>query len=144
MPPMPSPLRSKTFRRGLAVSWVVFGILCLVIGRRSARYLGVLQASLGILSLIGAPRFKRRARSSWLSLDGTVEHVQVAEHPDILRQRYVLLVRYRYYVKGERYSGLDWYPFRDKLAAEGTGARLSGSTVNVRYNPQDPDRSVLS
>ena len=79
-----------------------------------------------------------------MSLDGTVEHVQVAEHPDILRQRYVLLVRYRYYVKGERYSGLDWYPFRDKLAAEGTGARLSGSTVNVRYNPQDPDRSVLS
>ena len=68
----------------------------------------------------------------------------VLEHPWALWRLYVIFVRYTYYVQGDRYSGFDWSLFRDEREAEAAAAGLSGSVVNVRYKPLDPDLSALA
>jgi hypothetical protein len=81
---------------------------------------------------------------SWLPVPGTVDFAKVQEDPRTVLQRYLLCVRYTYYVRGERYSGLNVRRFHDEPDADAAAEGLSGGAVAVRYNPRDPDRSVLT
>ena len=104
-------------------------------------YLGVVGLAVLVDWAVRARR--RRPRPSWPSITGTVEYAKVGKIPTLLR-RYAVLIRYTYYVGGERYSGLDGRRFRYLRDAEDAAIRARGATVQARYNPLDPDRCVLA
>ncbi|MGD0500833.1 MAG: DUF3592 domain-containing protein [Bryobacteraceae bacterium] len=102
-------------------------------------------AVLGLASLVtwAVRARRRRARPSWPSATGIVEYAKVGDLHTLLR-RYAVLIRYTYYVGGERYSGLDGRRFRCQRDAEAAALRARGATVQARYNPLDPDQCVLA
>ena len=90
---------------------------------------------------------RRRASVAWPSDSGKVLSAKIrktpcGEYP--FQGRYLLNVLYSYYARGERYSGFEERRFRDQSEADAAAARLRDATVTVKYNPRDPEVSVLT
>lgn len=106
---------------------------------------------LGLLAMIRQwPEWIRRARSSnWPAVPGTIETGDV--RTTRTRSRYLdrgiedatAQIGYSYHVDGTYYSGYHTETFNDEQKAWSYVDAVKGRTVEIKYNPRNPERSVL-
>lgn len=105
---------------------------------------GVSLAIWGGQSVIRA--YRRRASESWAATTGTVETVEVKvdARESGLRSPYELRIAYSYRAGGDWYSGFDSQRFSHESEADEASRALRGQNVTIRYNPRQPEQSVLN
>lgn len=96
------------------------------------------------------PEWFRRARSSsWPTVSGIIESGNVSTIRSTSRysergiERATATLAYSYRFNGTYYSGYHARTFRDEQDAWTFVDGLKGKTVQVSYNPRNPDISVL-
>jgi hypothetical protein len=86
---------------------------------------------------------KRFPRPAWPAAAATVSTFRVLEDPYTVLRGYALAFTYNFYVTGERYGGRGTWRFLKEADAQAATERLRGGALTVRYDPREPDRSVL-
>jgi len=122
----------------------------------SMGYLGIFVALIGLVGALWAGLAHRRARAlveaaeRWLNAPGRIiaSEVQRRGGSSGRNQYYVPLVRYSYAVHGREREGsrlrFGFLSARSPAGAEAMLARYpAGAEVKVRYDPDNPDQSVL-
>ena len=90
---------------------------------------------------------ERRAATSWPAAPGHVEFAEVRENAEGIEgmlRPHVLHLAYSYKALDERYSGFTERRFRRDADAQAALVRLKGSDVPVRYDPRNPETSLLT
>ena len=93
-----------------------------------------------------AAALQRRAAVSWPAAPGHVEFAEVQEDAEWIEgmlRPHVLHLAYSYKAQEERYTGFAEQRFRRDADAHAAFVRLKGSDVPVRYDPQNPEVSIL-
>ncbi len=90
---------------------------------------------------------RRRASASWPAASGAVQSTNLrtnawAMYP--FQGRHMLKIVYDFHAAGERYAGSEDRIFRKEKDAEAEAGRLRNSAVVVKYNPRNPEMSLLT
>jgi hypothetical protein len=83
-------------------------------------------------------KLRQRRAAAWPSADGEVLHADVRH-----KQGYLVVVEYRYYARSEYRYGKYSRHFRRKKAAEQFADALHGRHLQVRYQADKPEISVV-
>lgn len=85
---------------------------------------------------------RRRARS-WTAADGHVHTADWRQPRTGTKRYFVGSLSYSYLVDGRFYSGYHRRSFSRADAASDWSRRMKGASIQVRYHPQSPSRSLL-
>lgn len=83
-------------------------------------------------------KLRQRRATAWPSADGEVQHTGV-DH----KQGYRVTIEYRYFARSEYHNGKYVRRFRSKQQAEQFADALHGRHIQVRYQEDKPDVSVV-
>jgi hypothetical protein len=86
---------------------------------------------------------RRFPRTSWPVAAANVISFRVLEYPFSVLPCHALAFTYNFYVAGERYGGRGTWRFLHEPDAQAAAERLKNCALTVRYDPREPDRSVL-
>jgi hypothetical protein len=100
--------------------------------------LGGAAVALGATSLL-YEWWMRRISLAWPVAEAKLDSSNVEQ----ARTRYVLRLRYSYFVSGSLYGGTWFKYFRTQKEAEHLWKSLNGLLVLVRYDPHRPERSYF-
>jgi hypothetical protein len=123
--------------------WVVGALSLFLVPQRWVHFV-ILGASLVVSAVAWLGRARlRTASQSWPTVAGRVEFTAVQQDGQGRTfGPYTLHVAYSYQAAGERYSGFHEQNFRRETDAHAAAAKLRGSTIAVRYDPQSPETST--
>jgi hypothetical protein len=136
--------------------WVCFwvaqtGNLYSLLTNAHSRRLKLWILSIGLLSTAVAwlvartIRAKRRRESAaWPAASGVVQSATVRLVTNTLQGQYAVETVYSYLAGSERYGGYAQRLFRKESEAEAEAARLRDASAVVKYNPRNPEMSLLS
>ena len=103
----------------------------------------VLAIFLAVLAERGWQALRRRKARSWPVAQGRV-HTADWRQPRTGTNRYFLAdVSYYYFVNGHFYAGYHRRSFSNSVAASEWVKTMLGASIEVRYNPQAPAKSLL-
>jgi Protein of unknown function (DUF3592) len=83
-------------------------------------------------------KIRQRRAAAWPSADGDVQHANV-EH----KSGYQVVLEYRYYARSKYHYGKYTRHFRSKKDAEKFADALHGRHIQVRYQEDKPEVSVI-
>ena len=146
--------------RRQAASWtmVVAGPACLlglieVIDGRLTNQLSHAEKALLVLAVAGSAllgvvlaRYRLAmwaGEAAWPAVPGTIFKTEVPASVKLTDHEFYLIVIYQYQVSGESYSGETRFSFGSPALADQYAYRLRTGPVQVKYNPRQPDKSVL-
>jgi len=84
-------------------------------------------------------KLRQRRAAAWPSADGAIQSVKVSQR----NGRTVVTLEYRYYAQSEYRYGKYMRQFRRKQAAEQFAEAVRGRHIQVRYEPNKPQISVV-
>lgn len=83
-------------------------------------------------------RFRQRRAAAWPSADGEVQSAGI-QH----KQGYVVTIKFRYFARSQYHYGKYTRHFRRKQQAEQFADALHGRPIQVRYQENKPEVSVV-
>lgn len=85
-----------------------------------------------------AQKLRQRRAAGWPSADGEVQHANVDK-----KKGYVVTLEYRYYARSQYHHGKYSRHFRRKKQADEFADALWGRHIQVRYQEDKPEVSVV-
>ena len=87
--------------------------------------------------------WKRRQSGSWPLAIGTVQRSHVRPGYGFGANGYLSVFAYAFPANGSRYAGFFGLEAMNEETAETLQKEVPGTQVSVRYNPDDPDESIV-
>ena len=144
-------MRLKQWIKGRLFLWRILmfcplagQVCCWLLRRRVSGALFVLVYWAVAFAAVQAWALRRRfPRTSWPAAAANVSSFRVLEYPYSVLPCYALAITYNFYVASERYGGRGTRRFSHEPDAQAAAERLQSCALTVRYDPREPDRSVL-
>ncbi len=102
----------------------------------------VLSVTIALYRLVRR-RAKKRASESWAATTGRVEFAEVKRPGENGANAYVLHIAYSYKAGADRYAGFEEKRYGRESQADAAHAKIKGANVIVRYNPRNPEESLM-